>query len=83
MHYLTDGKEKYIWFPVTGEEQFFDLTRDRQELHNLADDPSHAQRVALWGNRLIELLAARPDGFSDGQQLLRKTQWWSAVVEQT
>ena len=53
MHYLTDGKEKYIWFPTTGEEQLFDLAKDRQELHNLARDPARAGRVAMWLPRLI------------------------------
>ena len=35
MHYLTDGKEKYIYFPTTGQEQFFDLRKDYQELYDL------------------------------------------------
>lgn len=81
MHYLTDGREKYIWFPATGEEQFFDLTRDRQELHDLAGNPDYTERVALWRKRLIDLLAQRGDGFSDGKKLLVRTQPWSAVVE--
>ena len=70
MQYLTDGKEKYIWFPVTGEEQLFDLTTDRQELHDLAADPACAERLAAWRQRLVELLGRRGDGFSDGRQLL-------------
>ena len=70
MHYLTDGKEKYIWFPVTGDEQFFDLTENRLELLDLAKRPEHAQRVAVWRQRLIDLLGKRADGFSDGQKLL-------------
>ncbi|MBM4084346.1 MAG: arylsulfatase [Planctomycetes bacterium] len=79
MHFLTDGKEKYIYFPKTGDEQFFDLVKDRQELRDLAKSPAHRDRVALWRKRLIDLLAQRPDGFSDGQKLLRKD-WWSPVV---
>jgi len=80
MHYLTDGKEKYIYFPATGEEQFFDLVNDRRELHDLAKDPAHRDRVTLWRQRLIELLSKRGDGFSDGKQLLIRKDWWSAVV---
>ena len=80
MQYLTDGKEKFIYFPTTGEEQFFDLTDDRTERHNLADVPAHAERVALWRRRLIDLLGRRPDGFSDGQKLLRKEGRYSPVV---
>jgi arylsulfatase A-like enzyme len=81
MHYLTDGREKYIWFPATGEEQFFDLLADRQECFDLAGDPAQGERVAAWRRRLIALLAERGDGFSDGERLLTRSQWWSAVVE--
>ncbi|MFO7946260.1 MAG: arylsulfatase [Armatimonadota bacterium] len=70
MQYLTDGREKYIWYPPTGEEQFFDLQNDREELHDLADDPKYADRVQMWRQRLIELLGERGDGFSDGEKLL-------------
>ena len=76
MQYLTDGREKFIWYPVTGEEQFFDLTKDRKELHDLAGDSAYADRVELWRQRLIKLLGERGDGFSDGKRLLRKTEWY-------
>jgi len=81
MHYLTDGREKYIWFPVTGQEQFFDLTRDREELHDLARDPAYAGQAATWRRRLIEVLAERGDGFSDGKRLLARMEWWPPDVE--
>jgi arylsulfatase len=81
MHYLTDGKEKYIWFPATGRERFFDLVADRQELHDLAADPAHRDRVAEWRRRLVGMLAERGDGFSDGTRLLTRHEWWSPVAE--
>ncbi len=81
MHYLTDGREKYIWFPATREEQFFDLLADREERVDLAGDPAHNERVAAWRQRLIALLAERGDGFSDGERLLTRNEWWNAVVE--
>jgi arylsulfatase A-like enzyme len=81
MHYLTDGKEKYIWFPATGEEQLFDLANDRQECVDLASVPVHRDRVIAWRRRLIALLVERGDGFSDGERLLPREEWWSAVVE--
>lgn len=82
MHYLTDGKEKYIYFPKTGDEQFFDLQKDRKELHDLSKSSAYSERIEMWRKRLIELLAKRGDGFSDGEKLLRKD-WWSAVVEES
>jgi arylsulfatase A-like enzyme len=81
MHYLTDGRSKYIWFPATGEERFFDLVQDRQERVDLTRDPGQGKRVAEWRQRLIALLAERGDGFSDGERLLERREWWSAVVE--
>jgi len=81
-HYLTDAKEKYIWLPCTGEEQFFDLVKDRQELHNLAGDPASAKRVTLWRNRLIALLKPRGDGFCDGDRLrVRKEPYGPLAVD--
>ncbi len=70
MQYLTDGNEKYIWFPRTGQEQFFDLSADRGEVHDLAKDAAYGERVAMWRDRLIKLLGERGDGFSDGEKLL-------------
>ena len=60
-HALTDGREKYIWWPADGREQFFDLTDDPGELRDLAlqDDA----RIAPWRDRLIERLRDRPEGF--------------------
>ena len=82
MHYLTDGREKYIWLPASGAELFFDLVADRQEHRNLANDPAYHDRVEMWRNRLIEPLAKRGDAFSDGESLLPRTDWWSAIVEE-
>jgi len=67
--YLTDGNEKYMYETMTGEEFFFDLRNDPQELHNLAEDTKHTARMAMWRGRLIDILAKRPqDGLvKDGQ----------------
>jgi len=82
VQYLTDGKEKYIYFPQTGEEQFFDLTKDRQELHDLAQDPAQGERLAMWRDRLIKILAARNDPATDGKKLLVRKEWWPPVVRE-
>jgi choline-sulfatase len=69
-HALTDGREKYIWLPATGREQFFDLEADPQELHNLAGDASQQSTLARWRGRLIKELQDRPEGFTDGERLI-------------
>ena len=68
--YLTDGREKYIWYPADGHEHFFDLTRDPHELHNAINDPEAASRVAVWRRRMLEQLRDRPEGFVDGERLV-------------
>lgn len=60
---LTDGREKYIWWPGEGREQLFDLTRDPCELHDQAVDVEAGDRLVCWRNRLIERLRERPEGF--------------------
>ena len=67
---LTDGKEKFVWFTGDGREQFFDLAEDPGELHDLANDPSHQERIAWWRRELVEQLAGRPEGWSDGTRLI-------------
>jgi len=52
---LTDGRRKYIFHAMSGEEQFFNLENDPHELHNLAHDPE----VAVWRERLVAHLAPR------------------------
>jgi len=80
MQYLTDGREKYVYLPYTGEEQLFDLVNDRNELHDLARDPANADRVAVWRQRLIDLLEPRGDGFvKDGKLVVRKERWGPVV----
>ncbi len=69
--YVTDGKEKFIWKSDSGQQWFFDLVADPQELHNLVDVPNATDRVRLWRKRLINVLKERPqDGLTDGERLV-------------
>jgi arylsulfatase A-like enzyme len=65
-HALTDGHFKYIWRPEDGSEQLFDLDRDPHEEHDL----SKLATVERWRQRLVQRLAGRPEGFSDGKRLI-------------
>ncbi len=67
---LTDGRMKYIWRPASGKEQLFDLASDPHELHDLGADPVRAGEVSAWRDRMIAQLKDRPEGFSDGTQLI-------------
>jgi len=65
---LTDGRKKYVWRPLDGSEQLFDLEDDPQELRDLSAHRS--AEVATWRQRLVDRLAGRPEGFVDGEQLV-------------
>jgi len=69
-HTLTDGKEKFIWWVADGREQFFDLTTDPTECHDLIREAAAQARIAHWRQRLVKELAPRPEGFSDGRRLI-------------
>lgn len=69
-HALTDGHFKYIWRPVNGREQLFDLEKDPKEEHDLSKDTQCLSILETWRNRLIERLATRPEGFSENGRLI-------------
>lgn len=66
--WLTDGKEKYVWFTQSGRELLFDLQADPQECYNLA--PDRPDRVGFWRQRLVQELAGREEGFVQNGQLV-------------
>ena len=51
-------------------EQLFDQVADPHECHNLAPEPAHRERLQTWRDRMIETLRDRPEGFTDGEQLI-------------
>jgi len=68
VHWLTDGREKYIWFSGSGLEQLFDLGNDPRELHDLA--PEAPPALAQWRQRMMAELTGREEGFTDGTSLV-------------
>lgn len=72
---VTDGKQKYIWSPISGEEQFFDLTTDPEECHNLIADVASQTAVKLWRSRLIDELRSRHEGFVKDNKLCTVVTW--------
>lgn len=56
---LRDGKFKYHYYVDTGREELFDLSRDRQELTNLAT--KHRKRCAEYRSRLGGLVTYQRD----------------------
>jgi len=69
-HAITDGRYKYIWRTTDGSEQLFDLEADPHEEHDLARDESQRELLGTWRTRMVQRLAERPEGFSDGKSLI-------------
>jgi arylsulfatase len=69
-HALTDGRYKYIWRPADGTEHLFDLAADPREQRDLTRNAAQRSLVDAWRTRLVQRLASRPEGFSDGQRLI-------------
>ncbi|GIP39816.1 arylsulfatase [Paenibacillus sp. J31TS4] len=69
-HYVTDGRTKYIWFSQSGREQLFDLAADPSETIDRIADPAYAEQAARWRSRLVEELAGREEGYTDGRVLI-------------
>jgi arylsulfatase A-like enzyme len=67
---LTDGQFKYIWRPVDGTEHLFALAQDPREEHDLVKVASQRALLEQWRARLVKQLANRPEGFSDGTNLI-------------
>lgn len=67
-HYLTDGRYKYIWFPITGMEQLFDLEQDSAECRNVLEEQEDI--AAHFRREMVECLHNRPEGFVQDNRLV-------------
>ncbi|GEN55629.1 arylsulfatase [Halolactibacillus alkaliphilus] len=79
-HYITTGKEKYIWFSQTGEEQYFDLVNDPQECINHVATQDYQDKVERLRQVLIKELTLREEGYTDGEKLLVGKQAFSSLA---
>ena len=62
-HWIITRNEKYIWYSQTGEEQYFRIAEDPDELHNLIGSEKAKERVEALRGLLIQELQDREEGF--------------------
>lgn len=62
-HWIITKDEKYIWYSQTGEEQYFRIAEDPDELHNLIGSENAKERVEALRGLLIQELQDREEGF--------------------
>ena len=56
---LTDGRWKYLYMAMDGEEQLFHLENDPHELNDLAGLPQYENELRKWRGRLVDHLEER------------------------
>ena len=65
---IRDERYKLIYYPKGNCTQLFDMVEDRNELHDLAGDPAHAETVArLQGVLIDHLRDDELEWLADGQ----------------
>ena len=78
-HFVVNCRYKFIWRPLTGDQQLFDLRNDPNEIHDLISDPAHASEASRLRSCLAKHLAQRPEGFSDGTKLICVEKYESTI----
>lgn len=68
--FIVTKTDKYIWYSQTGKELYFDLAKDPKETHNAISDAQYAQRICQLRSVLIQQLAGREEGYTDGEKLI-------------
>ena len=72
--FATDGRLKYIYYFAGGAEQLFDVSRDKDDRHNLAGQPAYAEsQAALKAGLIMYLQANRRPAVRDGELLVRES----------
>ena len=59
-----------MWLPRINQQQFFDLTIDSGECHNLIDESNYQNEIELWRNYLVHELEKRDCGWVNQGQLV-------------
>ena len=69
---LTDGRYKYVYFTLTGQQQLFDLESDPYEMNDLVSDElfeGNKSLVKNWRKRMIEHLTIRGEEWVQNDDL--------------
>lgn len=69
--FILTKEWKYIWYPIHGKEQLFNIVEDPNEKIDLIDDEKHTEIVADLKTKLIKELKDREEGFvKDGKLVI-------------
>lgn len=69
---LTDGYMKYIYFASTGEEQLFDISKDKTESKDLSSNKKYMEVMEKWRKRLKCHLEERDSRFISNGEIVKR-----------
>lgn len=80
-HYIVTQTDKYIWYCESGREQYFDLQNDRKEMCDLINAEDKQRRIDYLRSLLIKELEGRPEGYTDGNVLIKGREQLAVLVD--
>ena len=75
-----EGDAAYIFMKTKPLEELYDLKNDPYEVHNLANDPTHAEKLKLLRSQLSQWQASIKDrGFTPESEIIRE--FWPGMIQ--
>ena len=75
-----EGDAAYIFMKTKPLEELYDLKNDPYEVHNLANDPAHAEKLKLFRSQLSQWQASIKDrGFTPESEIIRE--FWPDMIQ--
>ena len=75
-----EGDAAYIFMKTKPLEELYDLKNDPYEVHNLANDPAHTEKLKLLRSQLSQWQASIKDrGFTPESEIIRE--FWPGMIQ--
>ena len=75
-----EGDAAYIFMKTKPQEELYDLKNDPYEVHNLANDPAHAEKLKFLRSQLSQWQASIKDrGFTPESEIIRE--FWPDMIQ--
>ena len=75
-----EGDAAYMFMKTKPLEELYDLKNDPYEVHNLANDPAHAEKLKLLRSQLSQWQASIKDrGFTPESEIIRE--FWPGMIQ--
>jgi len=78
---IVTKTDKFIWHVADGEEQYFKLSSDPDEMHDAINDKENQDRIKYLRKILIDCLLDRPEGFVVDDKLISGQEYLPVLPE--